>query len=115
MLHSHGIVHRDIKPDNIVVDALYNPKLCDFGLSGIDGDVSAGAGTLQYLAPEVLSVTVCITVVKSLSFFFVLVCRDIFHLHGSQTSDETKHKQANKKTSQVFLNFLNLFQFYLSL
>jgi len=32
-LHRHGIVHRDIKSHNILIDKNYNIKICDFGLA----------------------------------------------------------------------------------
>ena len=59
--HAVGIVHRDIKPHNLMLDDQGNVKLVDFGiardLASTDELTSTQAtpGTLHYMAPEVLS------------------------------------------------------------
>ncbi|KAB2638215.1 MAG: serine/threonine protein kinase [Verrucomicrobia bacterium] len=56
--HEHGVLHRDIKPGNILLDQQARPKIGDFGLARPMGaTVEAGEaifGTPHYTAPEVL-------------------------------------------------------------
>src|SRR5213595_1847662 len=56
--HEHGILHRDIKPGNILLDANGEPHLTDFGLARLveHGSTVTGSlevmGTPSYMAPE---------------------------------------------------------------
>jgi TolB-like protein/Flp pilus assembly protein TadD/predicted Ser/Thr protein kinase len=56
--HEHGILHRDIKPGNILLDAKGEPQLTDFGLARLVESESTVTRTLEvlgtpsYMAPE---------------------------------------------------------------
>jgi serine/threonine protein kinase len=55
-LHELSIIYRDLKPDNVMIDAQGHVKLIDFGFAKqVTERAFTNCGTLGYVAPEVLA------------------------------------------------------------
>jgi tetratricopeptide (TPR) repeat protein len=54
-LHRHAIVHHDLKPSNVLVDSSGHVRVVDFGLALRTQLTTRRAGTLAYMAPEVIT------------------------------------------------------------
>ena len=60
----HKIMHRDVKPSNILVNSVGDIKLCDFGVSAqlINSIANSFVGTRSYMAPERLTGSAAYTI-----------------------------------------------------
>ncbi|XP_059308491.1 G-type lectin S-receptor-like serine/threonine-protein kinase At2g19130 [Lycium ferocissimum] len=72
-----SIIHADIKPENILLDANFQPRLADFGLAKLVGRnfsrvVTSMRGTIGYLAPEWISGVAITTKADVYSFGMML-------------------------------------------
>jgi serine/threonine protein kinase len=55
-VHSEGMYHGDLKPENLLLDDDYTLKLADFGFSEREaGDLKLFRGTEGYMSPEILA------------------------------------------------------------
>ncbi|CAJ0746671.1 19980_t:CDS:2 [Entrophospora sp. SA101] len=54
LYESHRIIHRDVKPSNILVNSKGQIKICDFGVSGqlVNSIADTFVGTSNYMSPE---------------------------------------------------------------
>ncbi|MCA9061313.1 MAG: protein kinase, partial [Planctomycetaceae bacterium] len=50
--HGAGVLHCDLKPDNVLLDSQLHARLCDFGQARMSHEQSSALGTLYYMAPE---------------------------------------------------------------
>jgi len=50
--HGAGVLHCDLKPDNVLLDSQRHARICDFGQARMSHEQSPALGTLYYMAPE---------------------------------------------------------------
>jgi predicted Ser/Thr protein kinase len=54
-IHEAGILHRDLKPANVIIDSRGKTRITDFGIAGIEEELTGGeirVGTPAYMSPE---------------------------------------------------------------
>lgn len=105
-IHKHGLIHRDLKIDNIRLNCVYEAQIIDFGLvrihecltegySFVESSMTKGVGTLAYMSPEMLSEEDYDYKTDIYSFGVVLY----YIFVGSSPRQNLKEKMAGKKIS----------------
>jgi serine/threonine-protein kinase len=102
-VHQAGILHRDFKPANVMIDGRGKARLTDFGIAGLESELKEGAiaGTPAYMSPEQITGKELTT--KSDIYSLGLVLYEIFtgkQVFEVSTLNELlrKHKTATPTT-----------------
>ncbi|KAJ7876714.1 kinase-like domain-containing protein [Mycena olivaceomarginata] len=108
-LHENGVVHGDLKVQNVLVDKHGVPCICDFGISKVvscRGFTTSNVGTAPYMAPELFCVvdgpgmnshasspagTTPCSDVYSFALLVLEVCLLPVHIHRSDKSIDSHH------------------------
>jgi serine/threonine-protein kinase len=98
LVHAQGAVHRDLKPDNILIDRRGIVRVVDFGLAAFAdrqlGFAPGAMGTFTYMAPETLfgRSTPASDVYSLGLLLYELFTGDGPHLHAPWSTEEGDHR-----------------------
>jgi serine/threonine protein kinase len=96
--HDKGVVHRDLKPGNIMLDGKGQLRITDFGLAGVAGEVKdIRSGTPAYMAPEQRSGQEVTT--RSDIYALGMVLHEVFT--GSRSSGDSSHPDLAPEVDRV--------------
>ena len=98
-VHQAGILHRDFKPANVMIDGRGKARLTDFGIAGLESELKEGAiaGTPAYMSPEQITGKELTT--KSDIYSLGLVLYEIFTGKQAFAGDTINELLRKHKTS----------------
>lgn len=109
ILHAKDYSHRDVKPENIIIDDTFTPILNDFGYSKkIDGTTDTLVGTPVYLSPEVESESdynLKIDIYNAGIVIFEVLNNNDYSLTAKPLLDIEKHCNNWQSKNQMIFNF----------
>ncbi|CAD5235249.1 unnamed protein product [Bursaphelenchus xylophilus] len=95
-LHANGIVHRDLKDENVIIDRNFCCKLIDFGSAAYFGPniiFSTFCGTMEYCSPEVLTGNKYLGPEVEMWSMGILLYTLVFFQNPFRTPQETIHAE----------------------
>jgi protein kinase-like protein len=98
-VHQAGILHRDFKPANVMIDGRGKARITDFGVAGLESELKEGAiaGTPAYMSPEQITGKELTT--KSDIYSLGLVLYEIFTGKQAFAGDTIGELRSKHKTS----------------
>jgi serine/threonine-protein kinase len=103
-IHNAGILHRDFKPANVIIDSKGKARITDFGIAGLEEEIARDnlrAGTPAYMSPEQITGKEVST--RSDIYALGLVLYEIFTGKQAFTADSIP-EMIRKQTSETLTN-----------
>ncbi|KAK8898306.1 hypothetical protein M9Y10_000589 [Tritrichomonas musculus] len=113
-VHRLGMMHRDLKLENIMMNSVFESKIIDFGLvhvSDIESSLTKGVGTLAYMSPEMVNEEEYNNKTDVYSYGIVLLALFTGRLPKQSVRDkmnkvDMKYPSASSKISEICIDLI---------